>query len=273
MRKTPFFLLLGLIFCGLASYSQSLRQPISAIYTSLGAYSKKHVDVFSFTSNQAALMQLTQPAVGVYGERRFMLQETSMYNAVGAFKTKAGNFGLNLKYAGFSNFNENQIGLAYARSVGTKVDIGVQFNYYGYQIPSYVSDNALGAEIGAIVHISDKLNVGVQVANLIASKYNKTDEKLPAYYKLGLGYDASDKFYVSAELVKEEDFPVNLNAGIQYNFVKQFFARVGVASATSTAYAGLGLAWNNLRLDVTGSYHPQLGLSPGLMLIMNFGKK
>jgi hypothetical protein len=27
-----------------------------------------------------------------------------------------------------------------------------------------------------------------------------------------------------------------------------------------------------MRLDISGSYHPQLGLSPGLLLLVNFKK-
>jgi len=63
-----------------------------------------------------------------------------------------------------------------------------------------------------------------------------------------------------------------VHTGIQYQFAKQFFARAGIASATSTGYAGFGVSWSNFRLDVTGSYHPQLGVSPGLLLIMDFNK-
>jgi hypothetical protein len=78
---------------------------------------------------------------------------------------------------------------------------------------------------------------------------------------------------VSAEIVKQEDLPVNINAGVQYNFLKQFFARVGIASENESPYAGAGISWNNTRLDVSASYHPQLGFSPGLMVIVNFKNK
>ena len=135
---------------------------------------------------------------------------------------------------------------------------------------SYESDNTVSIEIGALVHLTDKLNAGLHVYNPVGGKFSKTDEKLTSAYKFGLGYDVSEKFFVSAELVKEEDFPVNMNAGFQYQFAKQFFARGGISSANSIGYAGLGLAWNNLRLDISGSYHPQLGMSPGLLLIYNF---
>ena len=44
-------------------------------------------------------------------------------------------------------------------------------------------------------------------------------------------------------------------------------------SESGTAFTGLGVAWKNFRLDVSGSYHPQLGFSPGIMLLTNFGKE
>ena len=273
MRKNTFYIFGCFLFIGLSANTQSLRQPISAVYLGLGAYSTEHTDVFSFVNNQAALAQVKGTTVGVYGEQRFLLSATSVYTAALAIPSKMGNFGVSVKYLGFKNFNENQIGLAYARSLGKKVNIGVQFNYYGYKVPAYNNANTVNFELGAVVHLTDQLNVGVHVYNPVGGKLSKTDEKLTSAYKFGLGYDASDRFFVSAEIVKEENFPVNMNAGIQYQFAKQFFARAGLASATSTGYAGVGLAWDNFRLDISGSYHPQLGISPGLLLIMKLGKK
>jgi opacity protein-like surface antigen len=88
-----------------------------------------------------------------------------------------------------------------------------------------------------------------------------------------LGYDASDNFFISSEIIKEEEKSVNVIAGLQYHFAKQFFAKAGFISESTTVYAGAGVAWKNLRLDVSSSYHPQLGFSPGLLLIMNFKPK
>lgn len=254
--------------------AQSLRYSLSMPYTGLGAYSTKQADVFSFTNNQAALASIKNPGLGVFGERRFMLEETSLYGLALALPTKnLGNFGVMVNYSGFTNFNENKAGLAYARSLGSKVDVGVQFNYYGYRIPSYGSASAINFEAGALVHLTDNLNAGVHVYNPVGGKLGKEgDEKLASAYKLGLGYDASDNFYFSTEVVKEEDKEVNVIGGIQYHFKKQFFARAGFMSETGSGFAGLGLSWNNLRFDISASYHPQLGFSPGLMLMYNFKK-
>jgi hypothetical protein len=253
--------------------AQSLRYSVALPYASLSAYSTKQNDAFSFTGNQASLASAKQTSVGVYGERRFLLAATSSYATVVAIPSKMGNFGVSLNYAGFKNFNESKIGLAYARNLGKKVDVGVQFNYYGYRVPTYGNASAIFFEAGAIMHFTEKFNGGVHVYNPVGGKLNNVDgEKLASAYKLGFGYDASDDFFVSADIVKEEDKPINVVAGVQYNFAKQFFARAGFMSESTTAFAGLGLSWKNLRLDVAGSYHPQLGLSPGIMLLTNFGK-
>jgi len=93
------------------------------------------------------------------------------------------------------------------------------------------------------------------------------NEKLSSAYTFGMGYDASERFFVSAEIIKEEEKPVNVNTGFQYNFMKQFFVRAGIATETTNSYAGAGLKWKHFRLDLTGSYHPQLGFTPGILVI------
>ena len=118
-------------------------------------------------------------------------------------------------------------------------------------------------------HLTNQLNAGIQVYNPIGGKMLKSDEQLSAIYKMGLGYDVSEILMVATELVKEENNLLNLNAGVQYQMVKNFFVRIGISSATASSYGGVGICWNNMRLDISGSYHPQLGWSPGLLLLFN----
>ena len=251
-----------------------MRRPVAALYTGLGAYSIDHTDVFSFTSNQASLAQMKNASAGAYGERRFLLDELGLYQLAVAVPTKSGNFGIKAGYFGFTDYNESQMGLAYGRKLGTKVDIGVQFNYNAIRISSYGNSSAINFEIGTVLHLTDKLHAGVHAYNPVGGKFGKNpEEKLASVYTAGLGYEASDKFFVGAEIEKEEDQPVNVNAGMQYKFLPQFLARVGIATNTSNVYAGVGFTLRSFRLDVVAGYHPQLGVTPGLLLIYNFSKK
>lgn len=255
--------------------AQTLRRPVAASYAGLGAYSLTHVDVFSFTSNQASLAQLKNNSAGVYGERRFLLSELNNYTAVIGLTTKSGNFGIKANYSGFTDYNETQLGLAYGRKLGSKLDIGAQFNYNAVRIAEdYGSATAISFELGTIFHLTDKLNAGIHINNPVGGKFGKDQqEKLSSVYGFGIGYEASEKFFISAEIEKEEDQPVNVNAGLQYKFIPELLVRAGMASATSSAWLGLGLTLKSFRLDVTTSYHPQLGITPGVMLLFNFKRK
>lgn len=274
--KTKILLSALLIFNTNLLPAQSLRYSLAQPYISLSAYSSRQIDPLSFTGNQAALARVRSAGIGIFGERRFMLSETSAYTLGASLPTRLGNVAIQVNYAGFKNFNENKIGLAYARKLGKLLDVGVQFNYYGYRIPAYGNASAINFEIGAMLHLTERLNAGIHVYNPVGGKTGAStslsmgDEKLAAAYKFGLGYDASDKFFISSEIIKEEGKAVNMIAGLQYQFAKQFFVKAGFISESTTGYAGAGIAWKNLRLDISSSYHPQLGFSPGLLLIMNF---
>jgi len=254
--------------------AQSLRYSVAIPYTVLSAYSSQQSDALSFTGNQAALATTASAGIGIYGERRYFLEATTAYVIAAALPAQRGNFGVTVNYSGFKNFNETKLGLAYARNLGSSADVGIQFNYYGYQVPSYGKASAVFAEGGVIFHLTEKLNAGIHMYNPMRAKLGKdSDEKLAAVYKFGLGYDASANFFAGGEIIKEEDKPVNVTAGMQYQFAKQFFVRAGFLSESSTVFGGAGISWRNLRLDIAGSYHPQLGFSPGLLIIANWGNK
>ncbi len=266
--KTPLLSLLVCCIIHSCIAAQTLRRPLSAPYASFGAYSTNHADVFSFSGNQASLAALKKLTAGVYAERRFMLAALNNYYAAVAVPAASGNFGLKTNYTGFSDYNETAIGIAYARSLGTKAGLGVQFNYHTIQIAGYGSSGAIGVEAGVILHLTEKLHAGLQVSNPVGGKFgNGKQEKLPAVYTTGFGYEASEKCLVSIEIQKEEDRPVTVNAGLQYKPVQQLLVRAGIASATSSVWGGAGILFNNCRVDVTASFHPQLGVSPGLMLM------
>ncbi len=262
------YLILLLLFFYTFSIGQTVRRPVAALYTGLGAYSINHIDVFSFTANQAALAQAKNFSAGMYGEKRFLLQELSFYQLAVALPTKSGNFGVKAGYYGFAEFNESQIGLAYARKLGEKADVGVQFNYNGVNIAGYGNASAINFEIGTILHLTEKINAGIHIYNPVGGKLGKSgEEKLASVYSFGMGYEASDKFFISAEIEKEENQPVNINAGMQYKFLPQLMARAGIATVSSNAYFGVGFFLKTFRIDITAAYHPQLGITPGLMFI------
>lgn len=267
------YLLFCYTFYTCVSQAQTVRQPLISSYPGLGAYSSAHADAFSFIINPAALANTTNEA-GVYSERRFLLNAFSQYTAVAAFQTNSGAFGLQADYFGYSNYNESQLSLAYALPLGSKVDAGVKFNYYNQRIPGYQSASTFYFEAGMLMHLSEKLHAGFSVYNPVGGNLDKAkNEKLAFMYRGGLGYEVSDKFFLSAEIIKEENKNVGVNAAFQYALVKQLLLRAGMNTVTAQTFIGVGLKFGQFRVDVATAYHQQLGLSPAVMLLLDFKKK
>jgi len=271
------FFIAGWLFSPFLGTAQTLRRPVAAGYTGLGAYSIPHADVYAFTANQASLAQLNYNAAAIYAERRFLVRELDHYTAVAGLTTSSGSFGLMTAYSGSSEYNETQMGLAYGRKLGNKMDVGAQFNYYTIHIGAgYGSASAISFEAGTVLHLTERLHTGFHVNNPVGGKFgighagNNQAEKLSSVYSMGAGFDASEKFFISTAIEKEEDRPVSVNAGFQYKPIPQLLVRAGMASSTSSAWAGIGLVMRSFRLDITPGFHPQLGITPGLLLLFNF---
>jgi hypothetical protein len=246
--------------------AQTVRTSIAAIHDQINAYSSLHADAFSFSGNQASLAGITKFSAAFYGERRFMLQDLGQYKAAIAIPSASGNFGIAAGYFGGKFYNESQLGLAYGRKLG-KMDIGAQFNYFGFNSAGYEKTSVINFEGGLILHLNEQLQTGIHIYNPSQFILGKTyQERLPLVYSAGIGYDASEVFFLGFAIEKTEDRPASIQAGAEYVFDKKLFARAGVSSGRSLFYIGTGVLLDALKIDITASFHPQLGITPGLTL-------
>lgn len=255
------------------SFSQTVRSPLSNHYTGAVTYSKSFADAFSFSGNQAALSNLKTAAAGLYCEKRFGLEALSNSHSVIGIPLKNAGIGVNMYYTGSEDFNEAQAGLAYGMLLANNISIGTQINFNQVRITGYGAASTVNFELGALFALSNKVRMGLHVYNPVGGKFGKNGaEKFASIYKAGVGYETSEHFFVSAEIAKEENLPVNVNAAMQYYFNKHFLTRAGVSSAIANYFVGVGILWDAVRLDIISSYHQQLGFSPSLMMVFNFSE-
>jgi hypothetical protein len=247
--------------------AQSVRSPLTSAYTSSGVYSIHFSDVFSAAANPVSLARINKPSAGIYAERKFMLKELAYYQAIAAIPSKKGGFSLSMQSSGNTLFNELQFGVGYGRKLSEKIDLGARINYYLIKVSGYGAAGVLNAEIGALWHVTDQLLIGMHVYNPIGGRFGKeAEEKLPSVYTSGIGYEVSEKVFLSTEIVKKEDIPVTVNIALQYKFIEQFFLKTGFA-INGQFFAGAGLRWNKLQIDFVSSWHQQLGITPSILFI------
>lgn len=232
----------------------------------IGSYNPRHADAFSFSSHPASGAQLKNTQAGIYGGRRFLLRELNDFQAAMALVTPAGNFGLQLNQYGFDGYRETRVGLVHARKLGSKLDVGIGFIYNNINIGAYGSASVISAAGGVNFHITDKLHTGLHVTNAYGPAITKLD-KLPVIISMGVGYEASELFFISSEVVKKEDQPVNINIGLHYQLLPSLHLRAGIATVTSSVWISAGYSYRKMRVEIINSFHPLLGITPGLMIV------
>jgi hypothetical protein len=107
------------------------------------------------------------------------------------------------------------------------------------------------------------------VCNPVGVVLGKAVEKLPAIYTAGFTYQPSQAFGITTECIKTAKRPIEVQTGVAYHFTSKLWAKAGINSGTTAFFIASGFQLKDFRIEVVGSVHPQLGLSPGMMVLYN----
>ncbi len=266
--------ILFLLFFGLVEFCSAGNDniPLGARSAALGGASVTLSDLWSTQNNQAGLAQIDSLEVGVYAERKFLLPQLG-YNAfAGVLPIKGGTFGLSYSRFGYSKYNENKVGLAFAKKLGEHISAAVQLNYLSKYIgDGYGKNGTLAAEFGIQAKLVKGLTLGAHVFNPTRAKsadYNK--EKIPTLIKFGVQYAFSEKVFWAVETEKDIYYKANFKTGIEYRVIPQFYLRGGFSTLPNMSSFGFGVHLKNFKLDLAANYHEQLGFTPHLGLSYGF---
>ena len=252
--------------------SQSFQLVQSFPLARITTYQPASQDAVFFATNAASLAGMKKFSAVVASEKRFQLEELTQVSALVGLPFKFGNIGLKLDRFGNELMNETQAGILFAKRLSPEVSLGIEFNYYVRGFESFEKQSAINAGLGLQLHLSDHLVTGVHIYNPTRVQVNKTGERLPYRYSMGIGYAPSGKIFLVTDLQKIEDQPVNIHTGVHYCIVPRVSVSMGITSAASSFYLAIGYRFNNMIIMGSAGLHPYLGLSPGLLLAYNGGK-
>lgn len=265
MKKLYF--LGGILCCSSWVGGQSIGRPVTLFYTGPGAYSSYQADLFSRFAHPAALAGLSQSGWALAGEKRYLLNELRGGVFLAGLHTGSGNFGLNAGYSGFHHYRETQWGLTYGRKLGTRVKIGGRFNMQAHSPGNgYGKNSAYSAGAGAILQLTGEVQAGFYILLPVPGNHSVEKEGPPLTCSVGFGFDASPQFFIGVEMQQEQGQPFTINLGMQYHFAARAWARMGLSTANALLWMGAGFQWQSLQVTVQSGFHPQLGISPGILL-------
>jgi hypothetical protein len=248
---------------------------LGARSAAMGNASVTFSDVWSANQNQAGLAFLKDVSAGVYYENRFMVKELGLKAGAIAVPVKGGTFGVCVSNFGFTSYSENKYSVSFAKAFGHVFSMAVAMDYLSTKIgEGYGSKGQFVAEVGVQAKPLKGLTLGAHVFNPNHAKlvdYN--NERIPTIIRLGANYNFSDKVMIALENEKDISQKSIFKAGIEYKVVKELYLRAGICTNPSLSSYGFGLNLQNLRIDVSASYHQVLGISPQFGLLYQFKSK
>ena len=236
-------------------------------YPHAGAYRQMPQHALLAGANAGLLPLYKTFTATVYTEKRFLLNELSLINAGIVVPHSGGAFALQASSFGNSAYSQRTAGLAYGRSLGSRLHAGLQFNYTHLHIAGYGNAGGVSADAGLVYVLSENLVAGLQLRHLAGTTFSYLKgEKQPRTAAAGIGYTLSDEFFISTTIEKERGQPLSVKVALQYQLLQKLQVTGGIHTGTSNLYFGAGFQLLQMQLHAVASFHPQLGISPGLML-------
>lgn len=259
-----------------SSFAGNENFPVGARAAGMGNAAVTLNDMWSAFQNQAGTAYLKHVNVGIYNEVRYGLSDLALNAFAVAVPIKnVGTFSLSATYFGYKLYNEQKIGLAYARKFGENFSAGLQFDYLGTHIDDdyYGNHAAFAIEGGVRAVLLPKLVMGFYIFNPTLSSLSDYDnEKIPSTMKLGLSYQFNEKIILAIETEKVSEAKAIFKAGFEYRIVEPLYLRMGLSTNQNAYYFGFGLALKQINIDFTASFNQTLGFTPHTDLSYEFGK-
>lgn len=256
-------LLIGLFLFGYHCFSWDLSGIAGARSNAMGNCSVSLNDFWSIQNNPAGMTDYRFFSVGLSYENRFFMKELSFYNTALVMPMKIGTLGLSYSRFGFENFNENKLGLAYARSFGPHLKMGLKLDYLMFKFSDdYVKRRTATFEFGIQSDITKDLCIGVYIFNPINVKLKTiNNERIPVVFRFGLSYQVTKDFLATSEVEYNSDKSLDYRFGLEYNTLQDFYIRVGVHTNPATTSVGVGYTLNRLVIDVSATMNQYTGVS------------
>lgn len=230
-------------------------------------------DEWSVFNNQAGMAGIDSYQAALYYENRFLLKQTGYGALAFTMPALSGNLGMSMSHFGYSLYNENHFGLAYAKELFNHVSMGIQVDYlFVHQPGEYGNRNAVTFEFGVLAEPTEELRIAAHVYNPVQVSYiGYSDEYLPVSIAAGAGYTFSKKFTISAEAEKILHLePVIFRLGLEYKALNGLALRTGISSYPVKAAFGLGFVSKKFKADIAYSWHQVLGSTPHISVAYAF---
>lgn len=238
----------------------------------MGQCAVASTNIWSVTNNQAGMAFVNKSGVALSHSRPFMIKELAANSLVAITPLPNAAMGVELKYAGFKNYNQSKIGISYANKLGQNIAAGLQLAILNQRVAlSDKSKQFLSFSLGLIAKLNSQLILGFNISNPLVLKWQTNIESpLPAVAKLGFAYFINANLNIAAETNTSLTEKTIYRIGAEYISLNALALRMGLSSGPEKYSFGLGYVYKKCDVGIAWGHHPVLGFSPVAELTFNW---
>ncbi len=235
---------------------------VGARAVSLGGAEVTLTDTWALSNNPAGIAGLESLQLGAYAHNRFSLKELTTVGLLAVYPSaKFGSVGVDLQRFGGELYNEQRLGIGFARQLGV-VRLGLKADVLQVRVQEWGSRKAVALSVGLQSDLLPKLSFGAHIYNLNQAKLAEfEDERVPTVMKMGLSFQAATKVLLVLEAEKELEYPVAVKGGIEYRLLPALGLRTGFNTGTQAGTAGVDVKFKQFQVAYALGAQHQLGLS------------
>lgn len=260
--------ILGILF--LLSFNSSAQVNTGARFTSLASAGVSLKDVWSIQQNQAGLTAVKNLTVGIAMEKPFAGYELSSQTAIVVIPVEKNVFGASFQNYGFASYSQQRVGISFARNFGPRLAAALDFNYHSVKVQGYSSSRGYSVEAGLQYQLNKYISLGAHVANPNQGKFEGENAGIPARFQAGGSYFFSEKVLMAVAVEKVIGYPVDNRFGLEYQLLDLLALRAGISTNPFKHYAGFGINYHKLKMDLATASQPVLGYSPQIAMSYEF---
>lgn len=252
-------------------HAWNLLQPSGGRTISLGNCSVALNDFWSCNNTPAGFASQNGISIGFSYQNKFLLKELGHKNAGILLPLNIGVIGVSFSQFGYNLYNENIIGLGFAREFGDKLRIGLKLDYLFFKFPeNYENRSVPTFELGIQYHINESLCLGAYIFNPINVKSRTINrDKIPIIMRLGFSYYVTEDFLITSEIEENFEHDFSYRIGLEYEIYKNIFLRSGFQLNPELFTFGVGYNYKWCIIDVCAQMNQDLGTSISCSFIFN----
>ena len=247
--------------------------PMSASSAAMGGITVAVSDPSSAYCTIADLATIENTNISLAVRQNLMVDGLGHAAFAAAIPLSFGGMSLSMIHFGDAEYNEQCISLTYALPLNDNISFGAAFHYLhsATSDPYYDPLHRITFSVAMRYSPTDKSSLAFRIYNPIAVLSDSSKSvHTPAVFSFGASYRLTDELMAAAEIEKNLFYDATLRIGLQYCFLDNYFARIGIGTMPTLYSFGFGGKWEHLGVDIAFQFSNNLGITPLVSLSYSF---